>query len=154
MDSALADAMHEVRALGFGVGLHTAGMYPRRLQEVLPLVDWVGIDIKATPEGYDAVTGITDSARPALASAQAVLDSGVSHEFRTTVHPALHTERDILALADMLRALGVRNYAMQVFRSTGCADESLRRMPLAGYPSAPCTAQISAMFETFTLRRD
>jgi pyruvate formate lyase activating enzyme len=154
MDPALADAMREVRALGFGVGLHTAGMYPRRLQEVLPLVDWVGIDIKATPQGYDAITGIADSARPALASAQAVVDSGVPHEFRTTVHPALHSERDIVTLAHTLRALGVRNYALQVFRSTGCTDDDLNRARTAGYPSTPCTAQVSAMFETFTLRRD
>jgi pyruvate formate lyase activating enzyme len=154
MDPALADAMREVRAMGFGVGLHTAGMYPRRLQEVLPLVDWVGLDIKATPEGYDAITGIADSARPALASAQAVLDSGVPYEFRTTVHPALHSERDIVALADMLRTLGVGNYAVQIFRSTGCVDADLNRAPTTGYPSAPCTAQVSAMFETFTLRRD
>ena len=154
MDPALADAMREVRALGFGVGLHTAGMYPRRLQEVLPLVDWVGIDIKATPQGYDAITGIADSARPALASAQAVVDSGVPYEFRTTVHPALHSERDIVALAHTLHTLGVRHYALQIFRSTGCADDGLNRAPTTGYPSASCTAQVSAMFETFTLRRD
>ena len=38
----LADAMREVRALGFKIGLHTGGMYPQRLAAVLPLVDWVG----------------------------------------------------------------------------------------------------------------
>ncbi len=154
VDPALAEAMREVRALGFGVGLHTAGMYPRRLKEVLPLVDWVGIDIKATPEGYDAVTGIRGSAEPALASAQVVLDSGVAHEFRTTVHPALHTERDIVDLAQTLQTLGARHYAVQVFRRTGCADTRLNGATTAGFPSAPCTAQVAPMFETFTLRTD
>ncbi len=154
MDPALADSMREVRALGFGVGLHTAGMYPRRLQEVLPLVDWVGIDIKATPESYDAITGIAGSAEPALASARLVLDSGVPHEFRTTVHPILHTERDIVELAHTLKTLGARHYAVQVFRSTGCADARLNEATTTGFPSTPCTAQVSPMFETFTLRTD
>ena len=44
---ALGSAMREVRELGFGVGLHTGGSYPARLREVIGLVDWVGIDIKA-----------------------------------------------------------------------------------------------------------
>ena len=84
-------------------------IFHRRLQEVLLLVDWVGMDIKATPEGYDAITCIADSARPALASAQALVDSGVPYEFRTTAHPALHSERDIVALAHTLHTLGVRH---------------------------------------------
>jgi pyruvate formate lyase activating enzyme len=82
MDPCLADAMRiqEVRALGFGIGLHTGGMYPRRLAEVLPWVDWVGMDIKATQQGYDAVTRVTDSARAPWTSAELVLASGVAHE--------------------------------------------------------------------------
>lgn len=153
MDPALAVAMQEVRALDFGVGLHTAGMYPRRLQELLPLVDWVGIDIKATQLGYDATTGISGSAMPAMSSAQAVLDSGVAYEFRTTVHPALHAEVDIVTLARTLQTLDVRNYALQVFRSTGCLDSSLNDVSTAGYPDEHCISQVSTMFETFTLRR-
>lgn len=62
MDPALR-CRAEVRALGFGIGLHTAGMYPRRLAEVLPWVDWVGMDVKATQQNYDIVTRVADSAR-------------------------------------------------------------------------------------------
>ncbi len=153
MDPALEDAMREVRALGFGVGLHTAGAYPRRLAEVLPLLDWVGIDLKASWQGYDSITRISDSARHARASAEAVLASGVAHEFRTTVHPGLHSEPDILALAQTLSAMGVRHYAVQVFRRTGCMDESLQAAS-AGYPGADLLARVSALFETFTLRRE
>ena len=35
----LAAAMREVRELGFGVGLHTGGAYPRRLEAVVGLAD-------------------------------------------------------------------------------------------------------------------
>jgi len=152
MDAALEDAIRGVRALGFDIGLHTAGAYPRRLNEVLPLVDWVGIDIKTTIEAYDDITGISDSARLALASAQVVLSSGVAHEFRSTVHPALQTPKEILALARTLSAMGVRNYALQRFRNTGCADEDLTASSNVGYPGAELVAQVSALFAEFTLR--
>ncbi len=151
IDAALEDAMHDVRALGFGIGLHTAGTYPRRLAEVLPLVDWVGIDFKATPEGYDHVTCVADSASHALASAHAVLASGVAHEFRTTIHPGLHSVEDILLMAHTLSAMGVRNYALQRFRATGCADQSLPAAAVS-YPDASLVAQLSALFAQFTLR--
>lgn len=154
IDPALGDAMREVRALGFGVGLHTAGAYPRRLQEVLPLVDWVGMDIKALPAHYDTVTRIADSARHALASAELVLASGVAHEFRTTVHPDLHRGPDILALAQSLQAMGVRHYALQVFRETGCADGNLHGAAVAGFPDADCITRVASLFDTFTFRQE
>lgn len=154
MDPALEDAMRTVRELGFAVGLHSGGAYPRRLAELLPLVDWVGLDIKATPEGYDAITGVRGSARHALASAEAVLASGVAYEFRTTVHPDLHAEPDILALAQALHRRGVKHYALQVFRATGCEDARLQQRGTTGYPSAGLVAQIAPLFASFTLRRE
>jgi len=154
IDPALSDAMREVRELGFLVGLHTAGMYPRRLLEVLPLVDWVGFDVKATPERYDSVTRIEGSAQPAMESARAVLASGVACEFRTTVHPALHTAADVLSLAQSLSALGVRNYVLQRFRQTGCADAQLNAVDAAGFILPQLLAQVSALFERFSLRSE
>ena len=68
MDPGLEEAICAVRAMGFSVGLHTAGMYPQRLAAVLPLVDWVGMDIKASAHGYDAITGVAHSDAPAFAS--------------------------------------------------------------------------------------
>lgn len=153
MDPALERAMHDVRALGFGVGLHTAGMYPRRLAEVLPLVDWVGMDIKASLAGYDTITRIADSAHAPMVSAELILDSAVAHEFRTTVHPELHTDADILALAQTLGSMGVRNYALQIFRGVGCANSALNAAPVDEYPRGDCLAKLSNLFEVFTLRR-
>ena len=58
---ALPAAMRSVRDMGFKVGLHTAGIYPRKLAAVLPLVDWIGIDVKAPFESYERVTGVSKS---------------------------------------------------------------------------------------------
>ena len=83
LQAGLAPAMREVKALGFLVGLHTAGIVPRRLAEVLPLVDWVGMDVKAPFDRHERVTGVRGSARRARASRALVLASGVACEFHT-----------------------------------------------------------------------
>jgi pyruvate formate lyase activating enzyme len=121
----LAGAMREVRALGFKVGLHTGGAYPRRLAEVLPLVDWVGLDAKAPFDDYARVTGVPGSGTPARESLDLLLASGVAHEIRTTVHPALLGDAEVVELVDFLAARGVARHVLQAFRPAGCADAAL-----------------------------
>jgi len=81
----LAAAMREVKAMGFLVGLHTAGIVPRRLAEVLPLADWVAIDAKALFADHERVTGVRGSARRAKRSLDLIRASGVAAEFHTIV---------------------------------------------------------------------
>ncbi len=121
----LADAMRRVREAGFAVGLHTGGAYPRRLREVLPLVDWVGLDVKAPAARYAAVTGVAASAEAAFASLRLVLESGVAVQVRTTVDPSVLGEGDVAALAETLRAMGVRDHVLQEMRTTGARPDRL-----------------------------
>jgi pyruvate formate lyase activating enzyme len=79
----LAPAMRAVKALGYLVGLHTAGIMPRRLAEVLPLVDWVAMDVKAKFDEHERVTGVRGSARRAKESRDLILRSGVACELHT-----------------------------------------------------------------------
>lgn len=116
LQSALPAAIREVRALDFKVGLHTAGPYPRRLERVLPLVDWVGLDIKAPLDDYPALTGLPGSGEHAWGSLQLLLASGVAHEVRVTVdedHLPAHRLDDLL---ERLRSLGTRHIALQARR--------------------------------------
>lgn len=152
-DPALAQAIRDVRTLGFKVGLHTAGTHPRRLREVLPLVDWVGLDVKAAFTGYMSVTRVPDSGKHVLASLEAVLASGVQYECRTTLHPELLPESEILRLAQSLSAMNITNYALQVFRAQGCDDDGLNAVSMAGYPNHELISRIAALFPAFTLRR-
>lgn len=152
-DPALARAIGEVRTLGFGVGLHTACVYPRRLASVLPLLDWVGFDIKAPFADYARITGVAGSGDRARDCVRLILDSGVDYECRTTIHPTLLAPHDVQALATTLAALGVRNYALQLFRAQGCADTLLNAVATAGYPGAATLADVGARFERFTMRR-
>jgi pyruvate formate lyase activating enzyme len=122
----LPDAAREVRAAGFGVGLHTAGAYPRRLAAVLPHVDWVGLDIKAPAHLYRAITrvgGPTTSADAAFASLRIALDSGVDLQVRTTVDPTVLHDDEVAELGAALRDLGVRDHVLQEARPDGTAHE-------------------------------
>ena len=121
----LADAMREVRRLRFRIGLHTAGAYPERLAEVLPLVDWVGFDVKAPFERYDRINGVPGSGAKARESLRLLIESGVDHECRTTVHPSLFDAPQLAALSESLFAAGARRHVLQAFRAAGCRDEAL-----------------------------
>jgi pyruvate formate lyase activating enzyme len=139
LQQGLAAAMREVRALGFRVGLHTAGPYPDRLAALLPLVDWVGFDAKAPFDDYTRITGVPGSGERARDSLLRILASGVAYEVRTTVHPALLDETMLHKLAGTLTDLGVRRYVLQAFRSAGCSDSALQSdvtVPALGLPQA------------------
>jgi pyruvate formate lyase activating enzyme len=122
---ALGIAMDAVRALGFEVGLHTGGAYPRRLAEVLPHAGWIGLDVKAPPSGYAAVTGARGSASAAFASLDLVLAAGKPYEVRTTVHPSVTSTDALERLAGNLASRGVTRWVLQPFRPTGCAHPDL-----------------------------
>ena len=125
LQAGLAGAMRDVRRLGFQIGLHTAGPYPEQLAEVLPLVDWVGFDVKAPFESYDRINGALGSGAKVRESLRLLVESGVDHECRTTSHPALITPPQLAALSEELFALGARRHVLQAFRAAGCRDESL-----------------------------
>lgn len=145
LDPALGQAMDEVHALGLTVGLHSAGIYPRRLQQLLPQADWVGLDVKAALDDdtlHDRITGVPGSAAAARASLRLLLDSGTAHELRTTVHPLLQDDVTLLRLAEGLVRQGARRWALQLARPAlppwQPADETL--------------ARLGTMFDHFELR--
>jgi pyruvate formate lyase activating enzyme len=152
LQPALADAMREVRALGFKVGLHTGGMVPQRLAAVLPLVDWVGLDVKAPFADYPRITGVAGSGLRARAGLQKLLASGVEHEIRTTVHPAQLTDADLVELAHDLAERGVKHYVMQAFRTQGCRDAALCQNAARTLPLQDVGAKLTGLFEDFSVR--
>lgn len=116
LQSALPEAMKEVRAMGFEIGLHTAGMYPERLAAVLPLVDWVGLDIKAPAHLHDDVVGTPGGHGRAMASLAFIQASGVDYECRTTWHPGLFDEPALSGLGEALTQRHVDNWRVQTCR--------------------------------------
>jgi pyruvate formate lyase activating enzyme len=89
MQYPLLPAIQSVRDLGFEIGLHTAGMFPDRLKAVLPLVHWIGFDVKAPLDSgdirYEKITGLPESARTVSRSLDLVIASGTPVQVRTTM---------------------------------------------------------------------
>jgi pyruvate formate lyase activating enzyme len=147
----LVEAMRQVKAMGYRVGLHTAGPFPRRLAEVLPFLDWVGMDRKAPFDGYDAVTRTPGSGSLATDSLRLLLESGLPYEIRTTVGHRFLTEEAVIRIAEELAALGVRHYALQACHPAGT--------PMGGCESTPLTPladrmqrEYSGRFESLSCR--
>lgn len=113
--AALADAVRDVRAMGFLVGLHTAGIVPARLAALLPLLDWVGLDIKAPLDArYGGVTGRGGSEGPARQSLAALLASGVPFELRTILHGL--TDADVGDIQGTLAQMDAPPSRLQPYR--------------------------------------
>jgi len=151
LQQALPEAMAEVRAMGFKVGLHSAGIKPRLFRQVLPRVDWVGFDVKALPERSTLITGVEGSGQANWQSLEYLLDSGVAHECRTTVHWHLFDAGRLWDMAQRLRALGVERFAVQCVRTARMLDQSL---PQAQAPQDLLNlwARLDRLFPAFLVR--
>lgn len=122
----LVPFVERVKALGFLVKLDTNGMKPAVLQQLLlrGLVDYVAMDIKASPEKYDAVTRVRCDLDAVRRSIYLLQNSGVAHEFRTTFAPEL-TAEDVVGAAELVR--GTERYFLQQYRPR--KDEDLPAHP-------------------------
>lgn len=141
----LAQMVRTVKALGFRVALHTAGIYPSRLQGLLPLLDWVGFDVKCDASGHDALVGRPNTHGTAQACLDALLASEVPFECRTTWNPSWLTEPALLALARDLARRGVAHYAVQNHRSSPGALPAATLSPHA-------LAELQSLFPHFAYR--
>lgn len=128
----VVDAARRVREMGFGVGLHTAGAYPRALAKILPHTDWVGIDVKAMPDDYAAATGFGAGAK-AWQSLDAVLEASADR-----ARPALAAEA---ADADRLDQRAGADYMVEP-ADVGPLDYEVRTTV---YPGAPVTERFEEL---------
>jgi pyruvate formate lyase activating enzyme len=148
LQSGLADAVTVVKAMGFKVALHTAGANPQRLAKILPMLDWVGLDVKTDFAEYEQLTGVKDSGDKVKQSLKLLLNSGVEYEVRTTVSPQFFTNNTVLELAETLADLEVKNYALQECRPV--QGQSVDSVSLE--IDSDIQDKINTMFPNFTLR--
>jgi len=148
LQAALPAALDAVRELGLETALHTGGMYPQRLAAHLHKLDWVGLDIKGPWDRIDSITRSRNAAPRVKESLAHLLASGVPHECRTTWHPGLFDEDELLALARDLAGRGVRHWVLQACRdpATPGSEAAVARLSQAGL------ASLGAIFERFETR--
>ena len=117
VQDSLGDAIREVKALGYKIGLHTGGYRPEHLAKILPLVDWVGLDIKAPFDAarYKEIVGV-DQLDRVLKSLDLLVKSGVDFECRTTCDPRFISTADLWQIAEELKNKGIKKYFLQKYR--------------------------------------
>jgi len=119
MHSNLPGFFRKVKGFGLLAGLETNGTNPFMLEKLLDekLVDYIAMDIKTSLkwDKYSKVAGIKDRKlfENVLKSVEIIKNSSVEYEFRTTVVPELHEEKDLLEIAEQLK--GAKMYALQKF---------------------------------------
>ncbi|TFH87673.1 anaerobic ribonucleoside-triphosphate reductase activating protein [Billgrantia azerbaijanica] len=130
----LPAAVAACRALGLAVGLHTAGPYPERLEQLLPLLDWVALDTKGRGRDFDRIVGRERVWQQHVRSLSLLLEGETPYECRTTVHWKDFDLESLERLALTLADCGVRRYAIQLARTAQCRHPDYCQ-PVAGAPS-------------------
>jgi len=111
MHSELPKFLAKLKEHGFEVKLDTNGFYPEALEECLPYLDYVALDVKTSLEKYKQL-GAEDAT--GLMRTIEILKTGkVPYEFRTTVVPELVTAEDVERIGEMVK--GAKTYALQQF---------------------------------------
>lgn len=111
----LKKLIQDIKAFGLLVKLDTCGSNPKALEELIPLVDYVAMDIKAPLEKYHIITPVTDKLMENISKSIEFVKGAKDYEFRTTLDPHL-TIKDIEAIAKMLK--GAKKYYIQQFVAT------------------------------------
>lgn len=125
MQVGLAAAMQEVKAMGFKVGLHTGGAVPSRLDKLIPMLDWVGFDVKGLPGSSDKIIQVEGASQKNWQSLKLLIDNNIKISCRTTVHWQLFTNTQLLDLTQYLKELGIVEFNLQFCRSQKMLDPSL-----------------------------
>jgi pyruvate formate lyase activating enzyme len=122
MQADLPDFLRKVKERGLLAGIETQGSNTLMLESLLSagLVDYIGMDIKNALEfdDYNLATGgmlskqLFDNVKKSIAL---VRESGIEHEFRTTVAKGIHTPESIGRLCRYIR--GEERYFLQNFRT-------------------------------------
>ena len=110
-------AVQEIKALGFQIAIHTSGIYPQKMKELLPYIDWVGLDIKASKEKYNILSGREKVSTAVFETLKILSDSEIDFEVRTTLDPNHLTIDDIYVLASELKEYRIPQFALQKYRT-------------------------------------
>ncbi|MBI5071682.1 anaerobic ribonucleoside-triphosphate reductase activating protein [Candidatus Falkowbacteria bacterium] len=115
----LPEFLKKIKALGFLVKLDTNGTNPEMLAALISekLIDYIAMDVKTSlkKDLYEKVTGAAVDLENIKKSIALIAQSGLEHEFRTTIVPGLHAKEDILDLAEFIK--GAKKYYLQQFRA-------------------------------------
>ncbi|MDD5397079.1 MAG: anaerobic ribonucleoside-triphosphate reductase activating protein [Candidatus Moranbacteria bacterium] len=118
--------IEKIRAMGFKVKLDSNGTRPDVLRKIIKnkSVDFIAMDIKSSPQNYSKATGLGADIERIKLSVKLIMNSGIAHEFRTTVVPGIHSEEDFVKIAKWIK--GADSYYLQEYRDMRIIDPRLK----------------------------
>ena len=119
----------KIKNLGYKVKLDTNGSNPEMLEKLFKqkIVDYVAMDVKAPKESYPKTVGFEGASGYYLVdkiekSIALLKNNDVDYEFRTTIVPGVHTQEDIIKIANWIKP--AKKYFLQNFRPEKTLDPS------------------------------
>lgn len=121
--SDLVSFIDRIKKMGFLTKLDTNGTNPDVIKELLnkDLIDYFAMDIKNIPAEYDAICGVKVNFENIKKSRDLIINSGIKHEFRTTVLQNFHNKDKIAQIAQFCQ--GADKYTIQNFRPEKTLDK-------------------------------
>ncbi len=122
----LPELLRQIKQLKLQVKLDTNGLRPQVLEALLEqnLLDFVGLDVKTSPNRYTQLHNIAVDAQAILQSVNILKMAPIEVEFRTTCVPRIVTLDDIHAIGKILH--GAPQWVLQQFVAPPAMDEDLR----------------------------
>jgi len=108
----LKKTLEFLRKRGFLLKVDSNGSRPEIIEDILPLVDFLAMDIKCSLEKYPMLTGWKDPAA-IIASIEQIKTNARDYEFRTTLVEGFHDDAEIIACAKLVE--GAKRLIFQPF---------------------------------------
>ncbi|MCW3994190.1 MAG: anaerobic ribonucleoside-triphosphate reductase activating protein [Candidatus Bathyarchaeota archaeon] len=123
--------LEKLKEKGFAVKLDTNGFFPQVLEECLPHMDYVALDVKTSLEKYPLL-GAKDTA-DFLHTIEILKKGNVDYEFRATVVPGFVDKEDITKMGEIVK--GGKCFAFQQFIPGDTLDKAFNSV-------SPCSPRV------------
>ncbi len=111
----LARIIETLKKRGFKVKLDTNGSRPDVIKCLVnaDMIDYIAMDVKGPLEGYERWCGVAVDTDKIRESIDFILEGHVEYEFRMTLVPFLHHDRDAYEVAEFIKP--ARRFFLQEF---------------------------------------
>ncbi len=118
----LKDIINDSHSLGLSVKIDTNGTLPQNLKNLN--IDYIAMDIKTsltkyTMLGYIGKDNFIENIKESI---NYIINSGIEHEFRTTIVPYIVEKQDILEICSLIKNCNV--YYLAQFRPLNTLDNN------------------------------
>jgi pyruvate formate lyase activating enzyme len=125
LQSNLKNFIITLKNMGLKIKLDTNGTNPEVIQELLKdqLIDYIAMDLKAHSSNQECLTGSNKYINQIKKSIKIIQNNNIDYEFRTTVVPNFHNNKDIEKIVKLIK--GSKQYYIQNFKPQNTLDKDL-----------------------------